>query len=520
MVYLEAMGSFWSYATETPDALGLVEPDGTTWTAGALHAEANKLVHALRDLGYQPGDCVAMLVPNAVVPWALYLAALQAGWYLTPINYHLTAPEVAYILRDSGAKAFVAHERYGAVAAAAAEEAGITAAGRIGVGAIAGFRSYDEFVAGASSTPPTERRAGATMHYTSGTTGRPKGVRRALSESSPDEVAEITALLLQLFGVQPRDNNVHLVTSPNYHTAVTTFAGASLQLGHALVLQDKWQPAETLECIERYSATVTHMVPTHFVRMLALPDDVRARYDVSSMRYAIHAAAPCPVPIKRRMLEWWGPVIYEYYAATEGGGTIATPHDWLAHPGTVGVPWPVSEVVILDDNGEPCPAHTEGTVYMKMSFADFVYKDDPEKTAANRVGEFFTVGDIGFLDNDGFLFLCDRKADMIISGGVNIYPAEIENELLSHDKVGDAAVFGIPDDDLGEVVIAVIEPTAGVDASDALAAELLTYLEGRLAHYKWPRRIEFSDALPRDPSGKLYKRQLRDPYWEGRDRQI
>ncbi|MFZ4515401.1 MAG: acyl-CoA synthetase [Acidimicrobiia bacterium] len=514
------MGSFWNYAAETPDALGLVEPDGTTWTAGALHGEANRLVHALRDVGVAHGECVAMLVPNGVVPWALYLAVLQAGWYLTPVNYHLTAPEVACILRDSEAKAFVAHERFGAVARDAAIEADVPISGRIGVGAIDGFRSYEGFIAYADNTPPNDRCAGATMHYTSGTTGRPKGVRRDLSESSPDEVAEITALLLQLFGVQPRDNNVHLVTSPNYHTAVTTFAGASLQLGHALVLQDKWHPAETLELIEQYSATVTHMVPTHFVRMLGLPEASRAQYDVSSMRYAIHAAAPCPVDIKRRMLEWWGPVIYEYYAATEGGGTIATPQDWLAHPGTVGVPWPVSEVAILDDDGNPCATRTEGTVYMKMALADFVYKDDLEKTNANRVGEFFTVGDIGYLDEDGFLFLCDRKADMIIAGGVNIYPTEIENELLSHPKVGDAAVFGIPDDDLGEQVMAVIEPAPGIAASDELAAELLTYLEGRLAHYKWPRRIEFSDALPRDPSGKLYKRRLRDPYWEGHERRI
>ena len=514
------MGSFWTYAAEDPQALALVEPDGRTWTAGELHAECNRLVHALRGVGLEPGDVVAMLVPNAVVPWALYLAALQAGWYLTPINYHLTAPEVAYILRDSGAKAFVAHERFAVAASGAVREVGMSEDQAIAVGTIDGFRPYDAFIADASPAVPGDRLAGATMHYTSGTTGRPKGVRRALSEYDPDTAAELNALLIQLFGVQPQSGNRHLVTSPNYHTAVTQFAGSSLQLGHALVLQDKWSPAETLQLIEQYACTVTHMVPTHFVRLLGLPDEVRARYDVSSMRHAIHAAAPCPVKVKQRMLEWWGPVIYEYYAATEGGGTLATPEDWLAHPGTVGSPWPISDVVIFDDDGNPLPPHTEGTVYMRMHNLDFHYKDDPEKTAANRVGDFFTVGDIGYLDADGFLFLCDRKADMIIAGGVNIYPAEIENELLAHPKVGDVAVFGIPDDDLGEQIKAVVEPAPGVEASDELAAELLAYLEGHLAPYKWPRSIDFSDALPRDPSGKLYKRTLRAPYWEGRERRI
>jgi len=514
------MGSFWTYASEDPGHLALVEPDGREWSAGELHAESNRWVHALRGIGMEPGDVVAMLVPNSVTPWALYLAALQAGWYLTPINYHLTAPEVAYILRDSGATAFVAHARYADVAGGAVRAVGFSDAQCIAVGAIEGFTPYDAFVADASSDVPTARVAGATMHYTSGTTGRPKGVRRTLSEFDPDTAAEINSLLIQLFGVTPRDDNVHLVTSPNYHTAVTQFAGSSLQLGHTLVLQDQWQPAETLALIERYSCTVTHMVPTHFGRLLGLPEDVRHRYDVSSLRYAIHAAAPCPVAIKQRMLEWWGPVIYEYYAATEGGGTLATPEDWLAHPGTVGSPWPISDVAIFDDDGTVLPPHTEGTVYMRMHNLDFHYKDDPEKTAANRVGEFFTVGDIGYLDDDGFLFLCDRKADMIISGGVNIYPTEIENELLSHPKVGDAAVFGIPDDDLGEAIKAVIEPVAGVAADDAFRGELFAYLEGRLAHFKWPRSIDFTDALPRDPSGKLYKRKLRDPYWEGRARQI
>jgi len=257
------------------------------------------------------------------------------------------------------------------------------------------------------------------------------------------------------------------------------------------------------------------MVPTQFKRMLSLPEDSRAKYDISSMRWLIHAAAPCPVPIKHAMLDWWGPCIYEYYAATEGGGTIVTPQEWLQRPGTVGKPWPTSEVMVADDNGEVCPPGVPGTVYMRMGL-EFEYKGDPEKTAANRLRDFFTVGDIGFLDSEGFLFLCDRKSDMIISGGANIYPAEIEAEIIINPKVADVAVFGIPDEDWGEQIKAVVQPADGVEPSRQLAAEILASLEGRLAKMKWPKSIDFVAELPRDPSGKLLKRRLRDPYWADR----
>jgi long-chain acyl-CoA synthetase len=261
-------------------------------------------------------------------------------------------------------------------------------------------------------------------------------------------------------------------------------------------------------------------VPTQFHRLLALPEEVRARYDVSSLRHMIHAAAPCPPDIKRRMIEWWGNAIDEYYAATEGGGTIVTAAQWLDHPGTVGQAWPNAEIRILDDDGKDVPAGQIGTVYMKMVGGEFEYYKDKAKTAANRREGFFTVGDVGYLDEDGWLFLRDRKTDMIISGGVNIYPAEIEGELLTHPKVGDAAVFGIPHPDWGEEVKAVIEPAAEIAPSAELAQEILGYLRGRIAGYKVPRTIDFVDALPRDPNGKLYKRKLRDPYWEGRERAI
>ena len=276
----------------------------------------------------------------------------------------------------------------------------------------------------------------------------------------------------------------------------------------------------TLAKVDRYQVTSTHMVPTQFKRMLALPGSARRRYDLSSMRWLIHAAAPCPVRIKRAMLDWWGPCVYEYYAATEGGGTIVTPHDWLAHPGTVGKPWPISEVRIVGDDGRDCRPGTPGTIYLKMMISEFVYKGDPEKTRANRLDDFFTVGDVGFVDDEGFLYLCDRKADMIISGGANIYPAEIEAELTVHPKVADVAVFGIPDEEWGEQVKAVVEPAEGVAPSPELAAELIGSLEGRLAKMKWPKTVDFIAEMPRDPSGKLLKRKLRDPYWQGRERAI
>jgi long-chain acyl-CoA synthetase len=275
-----------------------------------------------------------------------------------------------------------------------------------------------------------------------------------------------------------------------------------------------------LELIERYRVTHSHMVPTQFRRLLALPDDVKHRYDLSSLRHMIHAAAPCPVDTKRRMIEWWGPVIDEYYAASEGGGTLVNTEDWLEKPGTVGRPWPISEIAVFDDDGNRLEANQVGTVYMSMQAGDFEYHKDKQKTESNRIGKFFTVGDVGYLDEDGYLFLCDRKTDMIISGGANIYPAEIENVLLSHPKVVDAAVFGIPNEDWGEEVKAVVQPVDGVEASEALAADILAFCQGRLAKFKTPKSVDFTDDMPRDPNGKLYKRKLRDPYWEGRQRAI
>ena len=515
------MSGFYRYAQNEPNVVALVDPDGTEHTAGALLSQANRYVHALRALGLQAGDSVAAVLPNGVRPVELYLAALQAGWYYVPINYRLSAPEIAYIITDSGAKAIVSHERFASVVVAAAEEAGVSADGRLAFGAVPGFRDAAALLATAPDTLPEERFAGAAMHYTSGTTGKPKGVKRKLSEFSADDTAELFTGFFGLFGIPHREDQVHLCTSPNYHTAVTTFAGNALHSGHTVVFMDKWDPEETLAKIERYRVTHTHMVPTQFHRMLQLPDEVKERYDVSSMRWAIHAAAPCPIDVKQKMLDWWGPVIWEYYGATEGGGTTATPEDWLKYPGTVGAPWPISELKIADDDGQPVGSGVPGTVWMKMGGQDFEYKGDKAKTDDNHDAEgFFTVGDVGYLNEDGFLFLCDRKSDMIIAGGVNIYPAEIEGEILAHPNVGDVAVFGIPDDDMGEQIKAVVEPAAGVAADDELAQSIMDHLAGRLARFKWPRSIDFVEELPREPTGKLLKRQLRDPYWEGRERAI
>jgi long-chain acyl-CoA synthetase len=512
---------FWALAQEDPDYLALVTPEGDEVKAGQLLGRANQVVHALRAQGLGVGDVIATLLPNCAETLEVYLAALQAGWYLVPINHHLVAPEVAYILKDSGAKAFVSHERFAEVAIAAADEAGIPAEGRLAVGDVAGFSSYATFLDAQPTTLPEHRTIGDVMNYTSGTTGNPKGIYRKLLGVNPEQAALGLSGILFLFNIQPQDDNVHIIGSPLYHTAVLRFGSASLHLGHTIVLMDKWIPEDMLRLIEERRVTTSHMVPTQFHRLLSLPEEVRDKYDVSSLRHMIHAAAPCPVDVKHRMIAWWGNAIDEYYAASEGGGTLVTAEEWLQKPGTVGKPWPISEIAIFDDEGnrltEP---NVIGTVYMAMQSADFEYHGDKEKTRKNRIGAFFTVGDVGILDEDGYLFLRDRKIDMIISGGANIYPAEIESVLLTYPKVGDAAVFGIPHDDWGEEVKAVVEPAEGIEATDELATEIMAYCAGKLAKFKTPKTIDFTNEMPRDPNGKLYKRKLRDPYWEGVKRDI
>jgi long-chain acyl-CoA synthetase len=500
----------WNIAEDQPERAAVVDPAGQEISYEKLATKANAYALGLRALGLETGDAIVVLQPNGDEMLAAHFAAMQAGLYIVVVNWHLIGPEVAYILSDSGAKAFLAHERFADVAQAAADEAGIPEQARFAVGDIEGFRRIEELGTGEGEGRPPNRTAGSPMLYTSGTTGRPKGVRRPLTGADPDQVPGASTWFFGIFGLGPFDDHVHLCGSPLYHTAVLNFVAISIQLGHTAVLMDGWDPEEMLRLIERHRVTHSHMVPTQFRRLLALPDDVRAKYDLSSLRNMIHGAAPCPLEVKRRMLDWWGPVVTEYYAATEGGGTTISGADWLRKPGSVGTPWPGSIVKIFDDAGSELPTGEIGTVYLKMGDSTFEYHKDKVKTEKARIGGLFTLGDVGHLDEDGYLFLHDRKADLIISGGVNIYPAEIEGELIMHPKIADIAVFGVPHEDWGEEIKAVVQPAPGVGPGDALTAEILDYARTRLAKFKLPKTIAYLSELPRDPNGKLYKRKLRE----------
>jgi long-chain acyl-CoA synthetase len=508
----------WAIAASSPDRAAVIEPGGRVASYAELARRSDQYARGLRALGLGTGDTVAALLPNSLDTLAVYFAAIETGLYVVPINWHQVASEIAYILGDSGASAFLADERFAAAAAEAAGLAGIKA--RFAAGPIPGFEPLASLGDDGLTGRPDPRTHGAPMLYTSGTSGRPKGVRRPLTGADPDTAAVQAAWFFSLFGLAPFDGHVHLCGSPLYHTSVLNFAAISVQLGHPVVLMDGWDAEESLRLIERHRVTHTHAVPTQFRRMLALPGAVRERYDLSSLRAVIHSAAPCPAEVKRRMIDWLGPVIVEYYAATEGGGTLITSEQWLRKPGSVGLPWLGSEIQVLDRAGHPVAAGQQGLVYMRMGTSSFSYHNDEEKTAASRAGGLFTVGDIGYLDADGYLYLCDRSSDMIISGGVNIYPAEIESELACHPAVGDVAVFGIPHADWGEEVKAVVQPAEGLTGGPELTSELLAFLGARLARYKLPRTIDYVAELPRDPNGKLYKRRLRDPYWAGHDRAI
>jgi long-chain acyl-CoA synthetase len=503
------MSRFWARAQQDPGRVALVDPAGESVTAGALLRAGNQAVHAARAAGVHAGDTVAALLPNCTELFELYLAAMQAGWYLTPINHHLTAAEVAHIVEDCGAKLLVTHERFVDIATEAT-----TALPRpltvLTVGATALGQEWRATLRAHPDHLPADRRSGGIMYYTSGTTGRPKGVRRPLPACGPDESAGMYSELLSLCGITSSAADVHLCTSPLYHTAVLAFATDALHGGQTVVVMDRWDAAGALDRIARHGVTNTHVVPTQFHRLLALPEPVRAGADVSTLRYVLHGAAPCPVAVKRRMIEWWGPVIVEYYGTTEGGGTVVTSGEWLARPGTVGRPWPGAAIRILDEGGEPVPTGEPGLVYIKLGSEPFEYFGDPAKTAGGRLGDFFTVGDIGYLDTAGYLFLCDRVADVIIAGGVNIYPAEIESVLLALPAVADVAVVGALDGALGERVVAVVEPRAARAGDGSLAAELIEHCAGRLARFKTPTEVRLVDSLPRDPNGKLPRRVVRE----------
>jgi long-chain acyl-CoA synthetase len=514
-----AIQNFWAYAAEHPDHIAVIDADESQTTHGEMLAHVNQLVHGLRALGLGDGSTVAAMLPNSREAYEALLATSQAGMYLTPINYHLVGPEVAYIVNDSEADVFIVHARYADVARAAMAELSLPKERLFSVGGqIEGFTPYEQLKTGQPKTQPEHRLAGRTMGYTSGTTGRPKGVRRALSGTPTDEFVWIGAL--GQYGIQPGEPGVHLLCCPWYHTAPLVMSGPSVHLGHTLLIMDRFDPERFLQLTEKYGATVTHAVPTQFVRFLNLPEEAKHKYDLSTLKVVIHGAAPCPPEVKRRMIEWWGNVIFEYYASTEAGGTMIKSDEWLNKPGSVGRPTAASIIKIYDDDGNELPPGQVGTIYMLPTQGPFKYFKDDEKTDKARRGDLVTVGDAGYFDEDGYLYLSDRKIDMIVSGGVNIYPAEIENVLITHPKVQDIAVFGIPNAEWGEEIKAVAELRPGHEGSDAVAQEILEFLNGKIARYKIPKTLDFTDAMPRDPSGKLYKRKLRDPYWAGHTRAI
>ncbi|MGW5724078.1 AMP-binding protein [Amycolatopsis sp. NPDC003865] len=493
------MSTFFDVAHEHPERLAVLAPDGTAATFGELAARANRLTHALRRLGLGPGDGVVAIVHNGLPYFELLFATLQAGMYFTPVNYRSSPDEIAYVVANSGARVVVAD-----AAIARTCDPGVP---RFSVGPVAGWGDYASWGEDEPSTPPEPRTAGQTMLYTSGTTGRPKGVRRALS-GKPPALHPIHRDLMARFGVEPGPG-VHLVACPLYHAAPGSFAVNALHLGHSAVLMDRFDAEGALRLVEEHRVTDTHLVPTMFHRMLRLPEDVRARYDTTSLTSVIHGAAPCPREVKERMIAWLGPVVHEYYGASEGLICGVTATEWLAAPGTVGRPLTGVRLKILDDDGAEVPDGEPGTIWFSSAHTAIDYLGDPEKTAANRSGEFITVGDFGHRDGEGRVFLLDRRTDLILSGGVNIYPAEIEARLLTHPDVADAAVIGEPDEEWGQRVIAVVEPVPGVRAGDDLAARLAEHCRAALAGFKTPKRFDFTDRLPRTESGKMMRRTLR-----------
>jgi long-chain acyl-CoA synthetase len=497
------LAAYW--AAQRPDALALVSERGTR-TFAEVNAHANALVRALRARGLRAGDGVALLCANRLEFGDVAAAAQRGGFRLTTINWHLTGDEAGYIVDDSDAAAFVADARFAERAAQAAAVAPRVRAHIAIDGEISNFERWGDVLASERTEDIDDPVLGGTMLYTSGTTGRPKGVYRAADSRASLDVARLTAY--------DSERHVHLCTGPLYHAAPLAFSlNVPAALGAPIVLMDGWSPEATLRLIEHHRVTHTHMVPTMFHRLLSLPDDVRARYDISSLMFVLHGAAPCPVEVKQRLIEWLGPIVWEYYAATEGAGTVVGSREWLDKPGTVGRVAPADHICILDDRGLEVERGTAGTVYLKAPATNgsrFEYYKAPEKTAGAYHGDYFTLGDLGYVDDDGFLFLTDRSAHLIITGGVNVYPAETESVLITHPAVGDVGIVGVPDDEWGEVVVAAVEPQPGVAPSAELAAELIEWCRTRIAHYKCPRRIEFVEALPRHDNGKLYKHQLRE----------
>ncbi len=510
-----------------PGALSKTHPDKTAYLMAAtgetisfkqLDERSNQCAQLLRGMGLGPGDCIAIYMENHPRFLELCWAAQRSGLYYTAISSRLTAPEVEYIVKDCGAQVFLTSRDKGDVAAALAEPlSGLRGRLMLG-GAAPGYEHYEERVAEQPSEPVPDEQEGSDMLYSSGTTGRPKGVKLALTGKPAGTPPALLLLLQGLY--QASEQSVYLSPAPLYHAAPLRFTMNMLRLGSTCVIMESFDAQRSLELIEQHRVTHSQWVPSMFVRMVKLPERERARFDLSSLQVAIHAAAPCPIAVKEQMIDWWGPVLHEYYAGTEGNGfTAINSEEWLAHKGSVGRPL-VGTVHILDEDGKELPVGEEGSIYFEGG-GQFEYHNDPEKTRASHNEQgWSTLGDVGRVDEEGYLYLTDRKAHMIISGGVNIYPQETENVLVTHPKVADVAVIGVPNEDFGEEVKAVVQPIDMADAGPELERELIEYAQAKLSKLKVPRSIDFEADLPRHATGKLYKRLLKDRYWGDRPSRI
>jgi long-chain acyl-CoA synthetase len=504
------------YAKEQPDKPAVIMAgSGDQVTYRELDDRSNQLAQLLHQAGLRPGDGVCILSENHPRFFECYWAALRSGLYFTTINRYLTADEAAYIVNDSGAKALITSRALADLASQILPLVPNTPVRLMLDQAIDGFEPYEADIATFPAVPLDEQPRGEVMLYSSGTTGRPKGIKRPLSgQSVADEPGAVVMLLQGLFAFDA--DTRYLSPAPLYHSAPLGFTTGTQTLGGTAIVMEKFDPVDTITYLGQYEITHSQWVPTMFTRMLKLPAAERERLDAPKHKVAIHAAAPCPVEVKKQMFDWWGPIIYEYYAGTEVNGFVfCSPQDWLDHPGTVGRAI-LGVIHICDDEGNDLPNGEPGTIYFEREEMPFEYHNDPAKTKSAQHPQhpnWSTLGDVGYLDDEGYLYLTDRKSFMIISGGVNIYPQEIEDVMVMHPKIADVAVFGVPNEEMGEEVKAVVQLAEGEEPSPELQAELLAWIRDHIAHYKAPRSIDFTDELPRLPTGKLYKRILKDAYW-------